>query len=185
MITEEMLSPVGKIFNPHSYRGELNVELDYDFNFVELKKFPFLVKIDGIPVPFFSDKMRGGVSGASFIKFRGIDSDISALMLSNKNLYMLKADLALMLGLEVHEIEALEEGYSGFKVVNANNNETIGYVEKIEEGVEYDYISVKKNIDGELIEIPFIGEFITEIEETEGNPPGIIRVVLPDGFLEI
>ena len=185
MITEEMLAQVGKIFKPHSFKGELAVSFDYDLGFDEIGKVPFFVKIDNIPVPFFAESLRGKLASNSFIKFRGIDDDSEASVLANKSLYMLKNDLASALGLRPEEIDSLEEDFIGFKVTLAHNKEFIGYVEDIEEGIEYDYLAVRKESDGSLMEIPFIEEFIESIEEPEGDRKGNISVALPEGFLEI
>lgn len=185
MITQELLTSVGRLFKPHGYKGELKVNIEFDSDMNAILNKPFFVKIDNLLVPFFAEKFRGGKSGNSFVKFRNVDSDLEALALSNKDLFMLKSDVADLLGIESSGLEDLEQGYVGFNVFDSHNNVFIGSVENMEEGVEYDYLSVRKEKDGNIIDIPFIEEFVEEIEYPEGGKKGKIIVNLPDGMLEI
>lgn len=185
MIREEDIVAVGKIFKPHSFKGELSVDLDFNLSEEDVKGLPVFVRIDGILVPFFPTGLRGGRMANSFIKFRNVDSDAQALKLANHTLYMLKSDLREIADMEGEDFERIIEGLDGYRVINLNNNETIGYVEDIEEGIEYDYIVVRKDSDGKTVEIPFIDEFIEEISSPEGDTEGIVKVNLPEGFLEL
>ena len=185
MILEETLLKIGRIFKPHGFKGELTIDLEYDLPGSDLARLPLFIRIDGIFVPFFPVSLRGGVSGNSFVRFKGIDSDIDALKLSNHDLYMLKADFSVISGVGEEELDAFVSGYAGFLVVDQNTNEPLGYVEDIEEGVEYDYLTVK-TAGGKVLDIPFIDEFVSEIsEDSADDAPGVIIVNLPEGFLDL
>lgn len=185
MITEDMLARVGKAFKPHGFKGEINVELEYDFGPEDLAGTAAFFNIDGIPVPFRIESVRNGQKENFLLKFKEIDSDIEAVAVASKPMFFLKTDISRLLEIEEAEIDALEEGYIGFKVIDEYNKEVIGSVEDLEEGVEYDYLSVRKISDGELVSIPLIEEFIKDINVKEGENGGEIFVALPEGFLEI
>lgn len=180
-----MLAPVGKIYKPHGYKGEMNVDILYGPELFVDPHTPFFVKIDNIPVPFFVETIGGGVSGTSFIKLKGVDSDIDALAFAKKELFTLKSVLSENLGISEDEFQLLAEGFKGYRVVDSESGIEIGRVEDIDDGVEYDYLSVKKSEDGEIISIPFIEEFISRIKEADKEVEGTIEVSLPDGFLDI
>lgn len=185
MITEDMIMPIGRIFKPHSFRGEINVEFDYDVVSEDLEGEFLFVKIDNIPVPFRVETLRGGRNQNSFLKLKGINSEMEAAKISNRDLYIEKARLAEILGVEQEDLEFEAEGLIGFKVTDSDNNTPIGIVEDIEEGVEYDYLVVRRIADDGLLKIPMIEEFIDNIEEGKGDEKGIITVTLPEGFLDI
>lgn len=185
MITDEMVVAVGRLFKPHSFRGEVNADILYGRELFADPNTPFFVKIDNILVPFFVETVGGGSNKTSFLKFRGIDSDSEASMVVNKELYALKSFVSEILGVSEEELEAGADDFAGFLVTDASNGVVIGEVEGIEEGVEYDYLLVKKQIDGETIHVPLIEEFVSEILEPSGESPGEITVTLPEGFLEI
>lgn len=185
MITDEMTAPVGRIYKPHSYKGEMNVDILYDRSIFRNRSNPFFVKIDNILVPFFVDSVGGGADKTSYLKFRGVESDSEAAAFANKELYMLKADLASALGVEEDELEVAADEYIGFSVTDMESGEALGEVEDFEEGVEYGYMVVRKHSDGETISIPFVDEFVREVREGEGDTKGEFLVSLPEGFLDL
>lgn len=184
MITRDDLFCVGRTFRTHGYKGELKVDFTLDEEDV-IAQMPVFIEIDNIPVPFFPENLRGGVDNNAFIKFRDIDSDKAAEFLRNKNLYVIKADLAERLGCTPDDLSAFEAGYEGFRIVDAESGDLIGEVIGLEEGVEYDYLLVRLNDGEKEVSIPLVEDFITEISEDTGGEGGEIRVALPDGFLEI
>lgn len=185
MIKEESVAPVARIFKPHGFKGELNLEISLDPEFFNNPKTPFFVKIDNIFVPFFVENISGGSRMRSYIKFKGINSDKEAEMLVNKTLYSLKNLVAESLGLSESELDLAAENFIGFKVMDEATGGTIGFVRDIEEGIEYDYLSVEVPNKKNNISIPFIDEFIKGIVEDSETKAGEITVSLPDGFLEI
>lgn len=184
MITEDMVIPVGKIKKPHGYKGELGIEVFFERNLFDDPLTPFFVKIDNILVPFFVDSIKGGAKGVAFIKFKDVDSDAEASVFSKKDIYALKTFLTETLGLSEEELEQEEDDLIGFQVRDVESGEVIGNVIDIFEGVEYDYLVIRKEGEEQTREIPLIDEFIDEIIE-DSESTGEIRVSLPSGFLEI
>lgn len=184
MIREDQLISIGHLYKPHSFKGEINVDLEFDDDLFEDAKCAFFVKIDNIPVPFFAESIRNGSKSSHFIKFKDIDSDSAASILCNKEIFVLKDYLAEKLQIDIMELQKEVEGYEGYEIIDSKSNEIIGYVVKIEEGVEYDYLSVKLPDDKE-IDIPFINEFIIEILDKTPEENGKMFVDLPEGFMEL
>lgn len=181
--------PVGRIFKPHGYKGEMNADIFYGPELFSDPETPFFVKIDNILVPFFVESIGGGTEGTSFLKLKGIDSDLEALTFNRKDLYALKSFVSSLFGVTEEELQLAAEDFRGYEVCDSYDRETIGVVEGVEEGVEYDYLEVRRE-DGETLYIPFIDEFVESVvESSEGTDTpekrGKIYVNLPDGFLEI
>lgn len=185
MITMEMVAPIGRSFKPHSYKGEVNVDIDYDKEIFSGSKNCVLIKIDNILVPFFVESIGGGIKGTSHLKLKGIESDLQAAMIANKELFMLKSDLAKQLGISEEDLEVYSDQLEGFTVLDAQNGMVIGKVVGSEEGKEYDYILVEKDSDGNIVYIPFVDEMIMEITDRSEEGEGVIKVSLPEGYLEI
>lgn len=183
MFRDQDLFPVGKLFKPHGYKGELKVDLDFESEVFIDNRLPVFIKIDNIPVPFFVEMLRGGNSRSAFIKLKGINSEEEAETLAKHELFALKGDLARVLNLSEEELEEEFEGLIGYSVYDASSNELIGKVIGVEEGVEYDYLVIKKHDGDESIDIPAIDEFISEINKTDGK--GEIKVSLPEGFTDL
>lgn len=185
MIDKEQVTGIGRLFKPHGYKGDLKFETEFEREFFTVPNASFFVEIDNILVPFFVDKIGGGSAGTAFIKFKWLDSDVAAAILSNKELYALKSFIKDHLGVEEDELLKDIDEIIGFSVVDSSNGCLIGMVEGIEEGVEYDYLTVKTD-DTHSVSIPLVEEFVIEIREREdGEGKGFIEVSLPDGFLEI
>lgn len=184
MITEDMMAPVGRLYKPHGFKGEINLDTDYSPELFENPKTPFFIKIDNILVPFFVERIGGGASGTAFLKFKGVDSDAEALAFVRKDLFTTKEVLSEFLGVEAGELEEELAGYSGYEVIDAESGQAIGTVEDIEEGVEYDYLIVGR-AEGEPLSIPLVEEFVKEIRYPDGDGKGRVAVSLPEGFLEI
>lgn len=185
MIKDEMLIGIGKIFKPHGYKGEMNIDLDYDADIFQGGQITFIIKIDNIPVPFFVENIRGGINHSSFLKLKGIDSDIEASRFANKELYALKQQLLSSLDVDEDSFYLAENEMIGYSVVNEGSGENIGKITNFETGVEYDYMIVEDPIRESRFSIPFIDEFVKEIKDSSDHESGLVLVELPEGFLEI
>lgn len=185
MILEDKMISVGKIKKPHGYKGELGIETLFEKVLYTQKGVPFFVKMDNILVPFFVEKIGGGPNGMSFIKFKDVNSDADAAIFSRKELYAEKTLVSDILKISEEELEDNNDFLLGYEVVDTSSSETIGKVVEISEGVEYDYLIVEKYKDGGIIEIPALDEFIEEIIDEEDEGSGTVKVILPEGFLEI
>lgn len=185
MITEEMLWKVGKIFKPHSYKGEVSVELDYEPEELDFPGTPFFVLVDGIPVPFIMQSMRAQGSKNQIMKFKEIDSDEDASIIANHSLYVLKKFFEDHFGVTEDELERMENEYEGFDVIDIESGAMVGVVTDTQEGVEYDYLEIRREPDGETVLLPMVDDIIKEIIEPEENENGKIIVEIPEGLLEI
>lgn len=186
MITDDMVVPVGRILKPHSYKGQLKVDIFYEKDIFNSADTPFFIKIDNILVPFFVESLGGGSNDMSFLKLNEVDSDSEAALFAGKEIFSLKSFLSESLGLPEDELALAPVEFLGFEVIDSASAESIGEVEGIEEGVEYDYLTVRRNGADRVIDIPFIDEFIEDIVPPESDlEKGYIRVSLPEGFLDI
>lgn len=182
MISEEEIISAGETFKPHGYKGEVSAAIDFDLSETDLTPMPFVFKLDGIFVPFFIDTIRKLKNNAWLIKFDGLNSDEEIKLLSKKEFYFRKKQLAEILDVSEAELEEQEEDILGYRVIDSENGQLIGVVTDILEGQEYDYIEVE-NEEGGNIQIPLIEPFILEIKENENQ--GEIYVSLPEGFLDL
>ena len=185
MIREENLVGIGKIFKPHGYKGEMNIEISLDGDIFDNPCTPFFVKMDNIPVPFFVESVGGGANGTSFLKFKGVDSDLKAAAFANKELYAEKETVASLYGVEPEDLIFNNSELVGYEVYDADTKETLGQITEVSEGVEYDYLVVKKKTEGREMMIPLLDEFIEEIIEPTDEGVGRFIVRLPEGFMEI
>ena len=184
MIAEENLIAIGKLFKPHGYKGELNVEIEFGKELLSDAKIPFFVKMDNIPVPFFVERIGGGASGYSFLKFKGVDSDVEATNFVNKAIYVEKDIAAKVTDFEDDDL-ILADSLIGFSVLNGSDGKLLGMVTDIEEGIEYDYLVVELPGRESPLSIPLVDDYIEEISESDNEDNGFIKVNLPDGFLDI
>lgn len=180
-----MVSPVGKIFKPHGYKGEMNVELYYPADIFKNPDRPFFISVDNIIVPFFVQSIGGGTLIKSYLKLKGIDSDVEASEFAKKEIFALKSDLCGFLGISEEELERSAQGLEGFEVIDAESGNSLGVIEGMEEGVEYDYLLMKKQESGEVVHIPFVEDFIEEINEDGSEGKKFIVARLPEGFLDL
>ena len=186
MITQEMVLPVGRILKTHSFKGRLKVDIFYEKEIFYNPETPFFIKIDNILVPFFVDSIGGGSDNMSYLKLNDVNTDEEAASLVGKEIFALKSYLSQALGLSEEDLAVEPDDFLGFDVFDTASEDLIGEVVGIEEGVEYDYLSVRRPDSGDLLDIPFIDEFVDEIVEPESDrEKGIIRVSLPEGFLDI
>lgn len=85
MITDDVISEVGYTVKPHGINGELVAVVDPDIDLDRLRCL--LVKVNGIPVPFFIGSWRSRGSESVLLKFDGIDNENAANQLSGCTLY--------------------------------------------------------------------------------------------------
>ena len=185
MIDRKDLIEIGKVAKTHSYKGEVSVLFDYDpAVFQEGGEKIFFIEMDGIPVPFFSETIRGNARDKGFVKFEDIDTEREASALTGRTVMMKKDDLADMLGISTDELELESEDCIGYEVVDASSHAILGKVTDIEEGPEYDYLVVENADEEKELTIPYIEEFVESIEDSEEGF-GKIFVTLPEGYLDI
>lgn len=184
MITREILIEGGKLLKPHGFKGEINAAIDYILEPEDLRTLTFVMDVDGIFVPFFCGSARKISELKYILKFDDLNSDIDVKPYVNETLYFLKSQIAEHLGVSEDELETDSDSMIGYEVYLAENNNELGVVEDIEEGVEYDYLLVRTKED-KIVHIPFIDEIVTMMEEDPGESKGKITVELPEGLLEL
>lgn len=182
MIEEKNLVEVGFLRKPHGFKGEMNAELDYDGSLFADRLTPFIIKIDGLFVPFFIETIRKRGEGY-LIKFEDVDSDSDAAMLVNHELYADRTKISELTGIEE---EDLDNGFDfeGAIVRDVHSQEIIGRVNDVEEGKEYDYLVVMRENEDEEVRIPLIEPLIAAVEENEEGDI-VVYVDLPDGMLDL
>lgn len=182
MIEGKDLIQIGYLYKPHGFKGEINASFDFDPDIFRDSDMPFIMKIDGIFVPFFLDQIRGKGENC-IVKFEDLDSDKAVSILVNHEIFALKEQLAEVAGVSMEEME--DTLYiEGYQVVDAASGDLIGIVNDVEEGKEYDYLLIEA--DGVTdIRIPFVDSFIVDVEASEGGKPGVIRVDLPEGLVDL
>lgn len=178
MIKESEITAVGKLQKTHALRGELNVLLDIDPEYLVAGN-PAIIDIDGIYVPFFAESIRPKGHFSFLVKFDGIDSEFEAKKLVNKSVYTLRDKLKEFISENYDEEYALYDDLIGFEIEESGHG-VIGKVVEIDSNTENELFLVETP-DGDTIYIPLTEDFIDEIDEDAR----VIRMSLPDGLLDL
>ncbi len=163
------LKAIGRISGKHGYRGELNIEIDFDEAIKGLKKGNYLfVEFDEKGVPFCIESVSGS---GKIIKLMDIDNEDAAQELAGKVIF-----------LEAKGIPKTKktsyEGLTGFTVRDSNSNfeGVIGAVEEYPQGLMLLVVN-----EGKSHLIPAVENWIEEIDEIKK----VILMRLPEGLAEI
>lgn len=178
MIKDSEITAVGKLQKTHALRGELNVLLDIDPEYLAQGN-PAIIDVDGIFVPFFAESVRPKGHFSFLVKFDGIDSEIEAKRLVNKTIYALRDRLKEYISENYDEQYALYDDLIGWTIIDTEHGE-IGKVSEIDSNTENELFIVETP-DGKTIYIPLTEDFIDEIDEDAK----IIRMTLPAGLLDL
>lgn len=178
MIKEEEITQVGKLLKTHALKGEMNVMLDIDPEYLSAGN-PAILDIDGIYVPFYAESMRPKGSFSYLVKFEGIDSEIEARPLVNKTVYALRAMLKDFMQEEYDEEYALYDDMIGWDVEDASYG-ILGKIKDIDTNTENELLIVETP-QGDTVYVPLAEDLIQEIDEDKGR----ILMDLPDGLLEL
>ena len=178
MINKEELSAIGKLLKTHALKGELNVLLDIDPEYLE-EGNPAILDIDGIFVPFYAESIRPKGSFSYLVKFEGIDSEFKAKEFVNKAVYARKDKLKEYIAENYEEDYALYDELHGCTIIDTEWGE-IGKVTDIDSNTENELFIVERP-DGSIVYIPLAEDFIEEIDEERH----IIRMNLPEGLLDL
>lgn len=178
MIKEEEISAVGKLQKTHALKGELNVMLDIDPEYLESGN-PAIIDIDGIFVPFYAESVRSKGSFSYLVKFDGIDSEFEARKLVNKTVYAVKDKLKEYLEDNYDDEYALYDDLIGCTIVDVETG-VIGKVVDIDSNTENELFIVETP-EGNIVYIPLTEDFIKEIDEANRT----ILMTLPDGLLDL
>lgn len=178
MITKDEITSVGKLQKTHALRGELNILLDIDPEYLSSGN-PAIIDIDGIYVPFYAESIRPKGHFSYLVKFDGIDSEFEAKKLVNKTIFALRDKLKDFISENYDEQCTLYDDLIGCMIEDAQQGE-IGKVVEIDSNTENELFLVETP-KGEIVYIPLTEDFIEEIDEDSK----IIRMNLPSGLIEL
>ena len=177
MIREDEITAVGKLQKTHALKGELNVMLDIDADY--LNDNPAIIDIDGIFVPFYADSVRPKGSFSYLVKFDGIDSEQEASRLVNKTVYALRDRLKEYMEDTYDEEYALYDDLIGWSVYEVDHGK-VGVITDIDTNTINELLIVEDK-DGDNIFIPLTEDFIVEMDEEKKT----ITMRLPDGIIDL
>lgn len=183
MIKEDELIDIGKFLKPHALKGELNAYVEYDNDLLN-QGYPVIVAMDGIYVPFFIEKFRPKGNFGTLIKLDGVNSDFQARKFVNKEIMMLKKDVAEFLDIDVNEL-IVEMDLVGYKVIDEKFGE-IGRVVDIDDSTENVLLLVSQENDPDnIVYIPDNDDFIISVTTGETPEDSSIEVKLPEELLHL
>lgn len=169
------LVEIGKIQRTHALKGELNVILDVDPDFVEDGN-PLIIDIDGCAVPFYAESLRTKGATSYLIKLQGVDTIEEANKFVNKILYGQKEILAEYSELEEGEIYITDlEGYEVEDITSG----LLGIIEHVDVSTANHLFYINSPENQQII-IPANEDFIISID-TENK---MIKTDLPGGLID-
>lgn len=170
-ISDIELIKIGKIIKTHSFKGELVVKLDIEFEQI-IETELFFVVIDGITVPFFTVKnTRSYKNSQMLITFEDIDNDKNAEQMLGYDIFIEK---------EKFEIEEGDNSFSydGYKVFDKQG--FIGTVQGFLNIPANPILSIYDKDNNEVL-VPFNEIFIENIDSEKNE----IHLNLPKGLIDI
>ncbi len=178
MIEEKDIEPIGQFLKTHGLKGELNVQLDVDSDFIN-PDTPLIVNMDGIFVPFYPDSIRPKGRFSSLIRICGIDTEQKARQFVNKTIFALKSQLADFIGEDEDGDGEYAENLIGFEIFDETSDRMIGTIES----VDYSTANVLFILEheGETVYVPATADFITGFDSDNK----IINMRLPDGLINL
>lgn len=162
MIREEDIKKIGLIQRTHGLKGELNVFLEIDPQFL-VDGHPLILDVEGIFVPFYAESVRPKGANTDLVKLEGVDSEEEARGFVNKTVFADKGDLRDYLETDDDLLDSDE--LIGYDVVDTEAGH-IGTVSGVDDTTANVLLSVTGNA-GEKILIPLVDEFIVEIDEDD------------------
>lgn len=175
MIYISQLSKIGRTLKPHGINGEISLIFDYDY---EPNLFSCLIfNLEGIYVPFFIEQHREKTTSLFLVKFKGLNTDMEVAELSNLDIYVLKNEL---IDDECDsDGEMYAEDFIGYNIFE-QSNVLIGEIVDFDDSTENALFIVKK-ADGNIIYIPIVDDFITDLDTVDKR----VTMSLPMGLLDL
>ena len=168
MIKLEEIAPIGIFGKTHGIKGEINLELNVDF---DLEDTPYIiVDIDGIFVPFFIAEYRYKTDTSALVLFEDICTEETIRPFFGKKAYVKKEMLTLD-----DEDEMSINYYVGFTMLTPQRT-IIGQIVEIDDSTA----NVLFVLDNDTL-IP-----VGAVEVLDIDPDNHIMIVeLPEGLLEV
>lgn len=171
MFDEISLSEIAYIVKSHGVDGKVKVKLIKQYDFNKKQSEPVFIQIKGLPVPFFIES--ADKSGNSFIvKFKFTDSIDKAEDLENCRIFTVESELS------DSDVVDIEDKIIGF-TVHSDKHGYIGIVKGLNHIPGNPVLEIQNN--NIEIFVPFIDEFIKEIDEKKKN----MKISPPDGLIEL
>lgn len=176
MIREEDIVEIGKFQKTHALRGELNVVLDVEPEYLEARN-PIIVVVDGIRVPFYAESVRPKGATSFLVKLEGVNDVEEASSFVNKPIYGLRKDLGNFYDLTEEEI-VFDSDMIGYDV----DDPELGHIGKVREidDSTINTLLVVDGPDGEIY-IPYNEDFIDFIDDEKRR----IIMNLPEGLVQL
>ena len=168
MIRLEEISPIGIFGKTHGIKGEINLELNVDF---DLENTPYIiVDIDGIFVPFFINDHRYKSDTVALVQFEDIDTEERVRPFFGKKAYVKKEVLD-----DGEEDELSINYYVGFTMLTPQRT-VIGQIVEIDDSTA----NVLFVLDNDAL-IP-----VGAVEVLDLDPDRHTMIVeVPEGLLDI
>jgi 16S rRNA processing protein RimM len=168
MIRLEEISPIGVFGKTHGIKGEINLELNVDF---DLENTPYIiVDIDGIFVPFFINNYRYKSDTVALVQFEDIDTEERVRPFFGKKAYVKKEVLD-----DGEEDELSINYYVGFTMLTPQRT-VIGQIVEIDDSTA----NVLFVLDNDAL-IP-----VGAVEVLDLDPDRHTMIVeVPEGLLDI
>lgn len=168
MIRLEEISPIGIFGKTHGIKGEINLELNVDF---DLENTPYIiVDIDGIFVPFFINDYRYKSDTVALVQFEDIDTEERVRPFFGKKAYVKKEVLD-----DGEEDELSINYYVGFTMLTPQRT-VIGQIVEIDDSTA----NVLFVLDNDTL-VP-----VGAVEVLDLDPDRHTMIVeVPEGLLDI
>ena len=168
MIRLEEISPIGVFGKTHGIKGEINLELNVDF---DLENTPYIiVDIDGIFVPFFINDYRYKSDTVALVQFEDIDTEERVRPFFGKKAYVKKEVLD-----DGEEDELSINYYVGFTMLTPQRT-VIGQIVEIDDSTA----NVLFVLDNDTL-VPIGAVEVLDLDP--GRHTMIVEV--PEGLLDI
>lgn len=173
----ESLSVIGKIQRTHALKGELNIQLDVDDDYLVVNPWIILM-MEGIPTPFRVESIRPKSAQTSLIKLKGVNSEEEAKQLVNLEVYV--ATEFLNEFLDEDDEGAYAADFIGYKLMDDADNK-IGDIIDVDLSTEANPLFLVKRTDSDTCMIPIADELIVSFNPEDKT----IVMNIPTGLLEL
>lgn len=172
-IPKKSCQKIGFIRKTHGVNGKLVLEFENRFEESVAEADRFFLKIDGLLVPFFSEKneTRFKSGQTALLKLLWVETEKYARRLVDKTVYMFKNELIV----EEYETEEIEEDFLGFEILDENSTKA-GVITAVDNYSGNIVLTVEK--DGSEFLVSYNDDLLLGIDEKSK----IIRLQLPEGF---
>ena len=176
MIRKDDCYRIGRIGKPHGVKGEITFHFTDDV-FDRVDADYLVLEVEGILVPFFIEEYRFRSDETALLKLEDIDTQEQARELTNSEVYFERR-------LSVEDEEPTMAAIVGYRLVNDEDGLEIGEIVGIDDSTANTLFEVRRasgSLSAAPVLIPVADEFIRGID----NDKREIRVILPDGLLEL